>query len=288
VKAQLIAALSRTAPPKVVPFWRRPGLMGAAAGLIVAATAGLAYLRSPEKAPPQLQESAKPRQAEAAAVPAAPQATQARAKQKVPAVPPKETAQPFHMVEAPAPPPQAPAPEPLMAPSMAGALVPAHEDAARMNVQAAAHQAAEARQQEAKKAEASKSAASMMDSVGSAAPSAKMKAKTVRQEGTVHPIAPTWTLEVRPDGSTGVTIVAARGHQVVILRRGTAGVEALSLRAMKAGEEALVLWQGDVRLAAGDVLDLYLLNAPVAEPRLLPETGPVDGYRVRIHPAAKK
>ena len=66
------------------------------------------------------------------------------------------------------------------------------------------------------------------------------------------------------------------------------GVDVLSLRAMKAGEEVLVRWQGDVRLAAGDVLDLYLLNTPVADPALLPETGPVDGYRVRIHPPERK
>jgi len=174
---------------------------------------------------------------------------------------------------------------------MAGAPVFAREDAARMNVQAAAHQAAEARQQEAKKAEASKSAAAMMDAVGSVAPApsvARMKAKTVRPEATVPRIAPTWTLEVRPDGSTGLTIAAARGQQVVVLRRRTAGVDVLSLRVMKAGEEALVRWQGDVRLAAGDVLDLYLLNAPVADPAQLPETGPVDGTRVRIHPPERK
>ena len=291
-KAQLIATLSRTASPKVVPFWRRPGLLGAAAGLLVAATAGLAYLRSPEKTPPPLQESAKTPQAEAAAVPAAPQAAQTLARQKAPTAPRKETAQPFRMVEAP--PPPSPAPVPLAAPSMAGAPVFAREDAARMNVQAAAHQAAEARQQEAKKAEASKSAAAMMDAVGSAVPApsvARMKAKTtgvLRPEATAPHIAPTWTLEVRPDGSTGVTIAAARGHQVVVLRRRTAGVDVLSLQAMKAGEEALVLWQGDVRLAAGDVLDLYLLNAPVADPAQLPETGPVDGTRVRIHPPERK
>jgi hypothetical protein len=291
VKAQLIAALAQPASPKVIPFWRRPGLLGAAAGLIVAATAGLAYLRSPEKAPPPLQESSKTPQAEAAAIPAAPQATQARAKQKAAAAPQKERAQPSPVVEAPAPPPPALAPKPLAPTATAGGAVFAKEDTARMNVQAVAHQAAEARQQEAKKAEASKSGAAMMDAVGSTAPApsmARMTAKTVRPEVNVPHLAPTWTLEVRPDGSRGLTVAAARGQQVVVLRRRTAGVEVLSLRALKAGEGALVLWQGDVRLAAGDTLDLYLLNAPVADPALLPETGPVDGYRVRIYPPEKK
>ena len=293
VKAQLIAALSRTASPKVIPFWRRPGLMGAAAGLIVAATAGLAYLRSPEKAPPPLQAFAKSSPSEAAAVPPA---TQARAKQKVAAAPRKDTAQPSPVLEAPAPPPPppAPVPKPLAPTATAGAPDLAREDAARMNVQAVAHQAAEARQQEAKKAEASKSAAAMMDAVGSSAPApsvARMKAKTigtVRPEAPVPHLAPPGTLEVRPDGSTGLTIEAARGHQVVVLRRRTAGVDVLPLRAVKVGEEALVRWQGEVRLAAGDVLDLYLLNTPVADPTQLPETGPVDGYRVRIHPPERK
>jgi hypothetical protein len=49
----------------------------------------------------------------------------------------------------------------------------------------------------------------------------------------------------------------------------------------------LAQWRVETRLRDGDVLDLYLLNAPVAEPTLLPETGPVAGYRVRIHPATK-
>ncbi|HEX4846198.1 MAG TPA: hypothetical protein VFV26_08265, partial [Geothrix sp.] len=54
-RAQLLAALapsSELAPPKVVPFWRRPGVIGAAAGLLVATTAGLVVLRSPEGVPP--------------------------------------------------------------------------------------------------------------------------------------------------------------------------------------------------------------------------------------------
>jgi hypothetical protein len=47
-------------------------------------------------------------------------------------------------------------------------------------------------------------------------------------------------------------------------------------------------WRTTTRLTEGDVLDLYLLNTPVPEPAKLAETGPVDGFRARIHPAEKK
>ena len=51
-RAQLLAAL---APAKrSVPLWRHPALLGAAASLLVAATAGLAYLRSPQSLAPRL------------------------------------------------------------------------------------------------------------------------------------------------------------------------------------------------------------------------------------------
>ena len=51
-RAQLLAAL---APAKrAIPLWRHPALLGAAASLLVAATAGLAYLRSPQPLAPRL------------------------------------------------------------------------------------------------------------------------------------------------------------------------------------------------------------------------------------------
>jgi hypothetical protein len=102
------------------------------------------------------------------------------------------------------------------------------------------------------------------------------------------PTAPAWTLAAQPDGRTRVTVSAPRGRTVVLLRRGTAGVEVLPCQVLEDQGQALLQWRVDVRLAAGDALDLYLLNAPVAEPARLPETGPVDGFRLRIHPAAAK
>jgi hypothetical protein len=85
-----------------------------------------------------------------------------------------------------------------------------------------------------------------------------------------------------------VTVSAPRGQPVTLLRRRAAGVEVLPLRVLGDRGQALLQWRTEVGLAAGDVLDLYLLNAPVAEPANLPETGPVDGFRVRIYPTLKK
>jgi len=288
-KAQLMEALAQAGPPKVAPFWRRPGLLGAAAGLIVAATASLAYLRSPEKVPPPLQDLAKPLPAEAPAVPTAPQATQAQAKLKAPAAPRKETAQPSPVVEAT--PPPAPAPKPLAPPAAtAGAPVLAREDAARMNVQAASRQA-EAEDRMAKKAEAPRSVGALMEATGSVVPTpAVPKAVASRRDGTNLGGAlaiPTWTLDTLSDGSTQVTVMAPPGTQALLLKRPATGVEVTKLFMVDGLKDGATRWQGKVRLAEGDVLDLYVLNAPVADPAKLPETGPVNGYRVRIHPATR-
>jgi len=60
---------------------------------------------------------------------------------------------------------------------------------------------------------------------------------------------------------------------------------ALRPQAKEELQPPLPLWRWQVRLSTGDALDLYLLNAPMADPTQLPETGPVDGFRARIHPA---
>ena len=95
---------------------------------------------------------------------------------------------------------------------------------------------------------------------------------------------PIWTLETLADGSTRLTVLAFRQAQVVLLRRGASGVEVLKPATAADAEP----WQFQLRLAPGDVLDLYVLDRPVADPARLPETGPVDGFRARIHPPAKK
>ena len=73
----------------------------------------------------------------------------------------------------------------------------------------------------------------------------------------------------------------------MLLQRGATGVEVIALKVTDPGGE-MTSWSAETRLASGDALDLYLLNAPVAEPARLPESGSVDGFRARIHPSSKK
>jgi hypothetical protein len=355
-KAQLLTALAAPATPRIVPFWRRTGVLGAAASLIVAATAGLAYLRSPNtmqsmaRSEPAKEPAAKAvgapatKAAEApatlAAAASAAKAPDASAAGKAPselrrkaapAAPTRDADQPRQEAMAPVAPvvsahAAALAPQSVAA-SATGAVVPVAEDSARLK-EKPDFRRAEARDQLYKKAEARPAAAAVMDVVSanrgdaperkavtqdkvaggvpgvsggvvggevggvvasSSSPTAA-KAKAVgdlAMNAAASPAMPTWALETQPDGRTRVTVTAPRGRPVTLLRRGSAGVEVLPLQASDDRGKALIQWRAELRLAAGDALDLYLLNAPVAEPAKLPETGPVDGFRVRIYPASK-
>lgn len=315
-KAQLLAALSRTAPPKAVPFWRRTGVLGAAASLIVAATAGLAYLRSPGAGPPPMkQEEVKAPAVKAVPVPAEAPARSVPVRKVAPVAPLKGAATPVQVVEAPAP---APPPQMMAAPAAA------MEDSARMRTQGELRRA-EAQDNLAKKAEAprpvaaaaevvparrsdspERRAAAQSHSVGGlpggvpgdgiggvmggvAGPPPSRPAPKAKAIGGVgmNAATPTWRLDAQPDGSTRVTVNAPRGSQVELLRRGASGVEVLKLQTLEDRGSTLVQRRCQIRLAEREALDLYLLNRPVADPGKLPESGPVDGFRARIYPASK-
>ncbi|HEY3400611.1 MAG TPA: hypothetical protein VGK03_08270 [Geothrix sp.] len=295
-RAHVLAALapsSEGAPPKIVPFWRRPGVIGAAAGLLVATTAGLVVLRSPEGVPPLAKPEVVKAIPEAASAPAAPEAKgigpaapKVAARSKVaPGARPATEAQvagnlaPASAVAAQPPPPA----------QVVGAAAPAEE--ARARAQAERYQM-EARDQLSKKAEVAgmDRAAAVMEVVSPAPPAparrvaAKAAASPAAMSYASQAAAPVWTLEALPDGSTRVTVMVSRQAHVALLRRGGSGVEALK----PAAADDPVPWRFQLRLASGDALDLYVLNGPVGDPARLPEAGPVDGFRVRIHPAAKK
>lgn len=306
VKAQLLAALSTAAPPKVVPFWRQPGILGAAAGLMVAATAGLAYLRSPVSVPPlEQREAAKAPAAKAVAVPPVAQTPAAPARTLAPARSRQEPPKPIQAMEAPEPKaPPAPA-SPAAAPYLvgasnqaAGASFRASEDMARARMQADSRRM-EAQDSLAKKAEAPRPTASaaLMEATGAispppAAPKAKASggvrvSAAVADVANIANVAPAWALEPQPDGMTRVTVIAPRVPQALLLKRGASGVEVVKPQVGEARMEGATRWRFQIRLATGDVLDLYLLNTPSNEPAQLPETGPVDGFRARIYPAEK-
>ncbi|WP_257310255.1 hypothetical protein [Geothrix fuzhouensis] len=301
-RAHVLAGLASRAEggaPKVVPFWRRPGVIGAAAGVIMAATAGLAVLRSPETQVPLPAAKSAAIQATlpapSAAVPVAPEAKATPPPVSITTIPAEKAAVSHRAVavvamESPASVAQAGA-APAGVPSAAGAV---RMEAARQ---------AEARDEMSRKAEAGgrnrafavtevlssapepTPAAALAPAEGSAPPRrAAAKAAAPPTPGLHAPQAPIWTLESLADGTTRLTVLAFREAQVVLLRRRAAGVEVLK----PATAEDTGPWQFQLRLAPGDVLDLYVLDHPVADPARLPETGPVDGFRARIHPPAKK
>ena len=301
-KARLLAALAAPAPAKVVPFWRRPGLLGAAAGLIVAATAGLAYLRSPE-VPPSLERREKVMAAPASApLPAA--EAPAKAPLRSPVVSSPKDA-PTNQIKEEAMAPRQDRARELPA---AQGLAPAPPPAATRDASAERARSDELRFEAvgnlAKTAEAKKKVAEpalrapgvvggvaggVVGGAASAPAAASVPASAPRDKASaaVEVVAdaavPSWTLEPQADGSTRVRILAAAGVHPVLLWRKTGGVEVVKLTvSLRRG--GLTDWMGQVRPGAGEALDLYLLNAPVADPAQLPETGSVEGFRVRIYP----
>lgn len=317
-KAQLLAALASPAA-KVVPFWRRTGVLGAAAGLIVAATAGLAYLRSPGIPLPERREKAleaAPETAPGAPLPAAeaparpPQRSLVASPKDAPSRPAKEEAvapRQDRVQELPAAQDRALAPAP--APLMDASAERAKSDDSRPEAAGNLAKAAEAKKKVAEpvlrpagvpggvpggviggvvggvvrgaRSDASAPTPARAPTRAPAAPAAA--AVEVVTEAPV----PAWTLEPRADGTTRVRISAAAEAHPVLLWRKAGGVEVVKLR-VGTQRGSRTDWVGQVPVAAGEALDLYLLNAPPVDPARLPATGHVDGFRARIYPPAKK
>ncbi|WP_243294319.1 hypothetical protein [Geothrix mesophila] len=305
-RAQVLAALAAPAPnlapnpasAKAVPLWRRPGVLGAAAGVLMASLAGLTWLRNPQAPPPAQQAPPPVRQApaspktlsfeaspEAPAEPAAGSKLERRAPAQAPPNPkeaPRQETAPLpaagisaDAASAPATPPPPPRPVPVAAPAPrpvpvvqgnAQGAVGAPQD--RLAPQAVTEALSTASQARAK--------------------AARTEAKAEgRLTGAPVPESPTWTLTPQADGTTLVTVTAPPQTQVWLLRRGGGGVEVLQDRAVALQEVREAQRRYLVRLKAGDALDLYALTHPVADPAKLPETGPLAGFRARIFPIEK-
>jgi hypothetical protein len=299
-KARLLAALAPAAP-QVTPFWRRPGLLGAAASLMIATLAGLAYLRSPDERLPTMQQKttrSAPVQApeEQKKEREMPRQEVTRLMESVPQAPSAKA------IPAPPPPPSA-----LAMPEVAAAQapLPIQAEAARPKEDAALKPKAEAREHLAGMAERDPATGpkSLQGNVaggapggvvgGVAAPPAPAIATIAKAEDlpSAPPakdmLPPRWSLAPATDGLTQVTVWAPRSTLLVLLKRGMTGVESLKLRLQEGAQGDLLPWGTQVRLAPGEALDLYFLNHIVADPSGLPETGPVDGFRARIHPAER-
>lgn len=286
-RAQVLAALA--APAKVMPLWRRSGVLGAAAGLLVAATAGLAYLRNP----PSLPEPARAAkvQAEPPAAPALPAAAPPALK-SVPAERRAPANAPTALAEVTTP----------AAQGLTSEATVAVADAAPTRAEAAAksldYRRSEARDQLAPKREVAAPAPVALGVLGGAAlaPSAA-RAKADLQnlerpaETPVQDAAaprPTWTLAREADGRTRVTVTAAPGAWPYLLKRTAEGVVVVDLEPGSDTPGIHRTWLGRVALEPGATLDLFVLAAEAAHPAELPETGPAPGFRARLHPALKK
>lgn len=314
-RAQLLAALSAVAEPRsaaalrVVPFWRRTGVLGAAASLLVAATAGLAYLRSPDKVPPPLaspkvsalkvQEAPAPSASSAAPAPV----TQKRSVED-------RTLRQDKGIAPRSAPPQAAAPgvaavlqedlahrkEPSEGREAKKTLAPKPTSAPVMEVVASkeetshqANQASVTRLADLPPARSTEAMAGLASGAVAPAPAAMAKAKADHRpaDAASRGAAPVrWSLKAQPDGSTAVEVWASREAQLVLLKRGPGGVAMVPLlpKVATGASTETIPWRCEVRLGAEDVLDLYRLNHPVGDPLKLPESGPFEGFRARIHP----
>jgi hypothetical protein len=292
-KAQLLAALA-PAPPKVIPLWRHPGLLGAAASLMVASLAGLAYLRSPREVPPMTRQEAtkavppgetrREPQAPKADPPTAPPAPSSSSPSNPPKLLPSEA--PRAMAEVVISEVSPRATEDLAQAKKVTALKAKSEDKSST---ANAEAGAPSRSPGGVAAGILGGTVARRDAPAVAAPAPVMAAEAKAQDRT-EPLAkvmatPRWLLEPLTQDETRVTVWVPGATQPVLLQRGPNGVQVLNLQRQVQSQGGLVPWQVQARLGAADTLDLYLLNRPVTDPSRLPENGPVNGYRARIHPA---
>ncbi len=292
-KAQLLAALA-AARPKPVPFWRHPGLLGAAASLLVASLAGLAYLRNPKaEAPAARQESTRPEPPpgpQGPTVPGSrpPVASAARAVRASGPSGPSPAEAPGVLAENATPEPAASATDALPTPRQVTALRAKTEgqDAVSQGTGSEPRSVPEAASLD--RVGVVGGVAPRRDAPITATPSPALAAEGKRLD-RAEPLAkaltfPHWVLEPLGEGWTRVTVLVPAAAQPVLLQRGPGGVKVLTLQKQQRSQDHLTPWQVQVVLGPADVLDLYLPNRPVAAPARLPASGPVDGFRMRIYP----
>lgn len=275
VRRRLLAALA----PRVVPLWRRPGVLGVAAGLLVAGLAGLAVLHGPGEASAPRTEAPvpAPKAEEAIPVTKAPEPVLSKPR----ATPAPKIAPPARVEEAPV---SLPAADRSVEAPAVGNL-----EKKRAEERLKAEEAAKARALEDRAPVGAAAVVEVVPSLRAApaqAPSAPAAGALPAAVAEAAP-EPAWSAATRADGTLRVTVLALPGRPVLLLRRGTPGVTVV--KPMAVGREgARIRWQMDLRPLPGEALDLYILNGPVVDPAKLPAEGPVEGFRTRIPIPEKK
>ncbi len=296
-RAQLLAALAE--PMKVVPFWRRhPATLGLAASLLIAVTAGVAYYRTPAAQEPILEKVQPPVVAPAPPPTAAPQDRDLRLRKEArPAPPPSPTsAHRPDKLEAPEASAEAPAPSAAAAPAPARGVTdsappkPAAPPAevlrdAKADAEGGARALGEVAKQKAETSDLARSEERKAIRTNQAPVAHGPAAQNLYSNNALMqeaaPVAKKvqgldWSLE-----SDGRVLVVRHpvGHVVVLLQRTPLGPVQVQARAAVKGESGLTRF--DLEPGIGP-WDCYVLPKGVADPLLLPEVGPVDGYRARI------
>lgn len=297
-RAELLAALAEAPAPKVVPFWRRhPGPLGLAASLLIAVTAGVAYLRTPtapelRKAPAvPIQESvappAKPAPAAEAAPPAHPMPRRERDKEtpapagaREDALRSEPTVRPDAAPASPAPPPPPPPIEAAKAKALQADTTSRAQD----------HFAKEMMEKKAERKVAKEAPATAAEVASGGALAA---APTVsRPQGAPANLAsgvvggvvarpPSWAFVKGPEGDLWLRLTHARGTYPYLLRRTAEGPILVAATPLPPAAQGERLTRFLLPPDPGP-MDLYVLAAPAPEPLKLPADGPSPGFRARL------
>lgn len=240
--ARIRAALA----PAVRPFWRRPVLLGSAAGLLfVASTTALLWRDRPASPAAPV-----PKALPSPLTETVPQAPPAPAPPAVAPVAPKR-------ISKAAPPPQAEAPAP----------VAALEDASR------AFRVAPPEASQKIRADASKALPNDL--------ALQVERFAAAEARGIAPV-PGPRLIHLPEGRFRLEAPSPGPRHAYLLRRRGTAVEVLAARSVP--DTGWLYFEG--QLAPGDRLDFYLLESPSAAPATLPAEGPVAGQRIRIYPSS--
>lgn len=250
--------------PKVVPFFRRPWVMGAAATVLLGMSATALYFREPAARlqPKALQEQLQ-RLEQTPAEAAPPASAQPKAPARGLLEPKKEKiALPASLPEpAPVAAPVPAAPAPVPPPPSLGDAAERQQPLPRLM------------KEEAKPSSRSRTTAPAgAVAAGSGGGTA----------GWTIGLAPAWAVDPLPEGRVRVRMHwQGPGHPVLLLRhQGTTTAIPGAIQTEGNAHSATFL----AAPGPGAVLDLYLLPGPPADPASLPAAGPLEGWRQRIFP----